>query len=48
MIASGSLVRQSPSRLRIYHDADHPSELLLPITKGNIIETFISEGKPYL
>ena len=48
MIAGGSLVRQSPSRLRIYHDADHPSELLLPITKGNIIETFISGGKPYL
>lgn len=48
MIASGSLTRQSPSRLRVYHDAEHPSELLLPITRGNIIETFISGGKPYL
>ena len=47
MIASGSLVRQAPSRLRVYHDAEHPSALLLPVTKGNIIETFISGGGPY-
>jgi len=48
MIASGSLVRQSPSRLRVYHDAEHSSVLFLPITRGNIIETFISGGGPYV
>jgi predicted acyl esterase len=48
MIAGGSLVRQSASRLRIYHDAEHPSALLLPVTKGNILETFMSGGGPYV
>ena len=48
MIAAGNLHRQCPSRITVYHDADHPSCLLLPVTKGNILETFLSEGKPYL
>jgi predicted acyl esterase len=48
MIASGNLHRQSPSRITVVHDEDHPSCLLLPITRGNILETFLSEGKPYL
>ena len=48
MIAGGHLRRQSPSRITVYHDAAHPSHLLLPITKGNVIGTFISGGKPYL
>lgn len=48
MLAGGSLHRQSPSRITVYHDQDHRSCLYLPITKGNIIETFLSEGKPYL
>jgi predicted acyl esterase len=48
MIAGGNLLRQSPSRIKVYHDADHPSCLLLPITKGNVLETFLSGGKPYL
>ena len=48
MIAGGNLHRQSPSRITVYHDADHPSCLYLPITRGNILDTFLSEGKPYL
>jgi predicted acyl esterase len=48
MLACGNLYRQSPSRITVYHDPDYPSCLLLPITKGNVLETFLSEGKPYL
>jgi len=48
MIACGNLYRQSPSRITVYHDPDHPSCLFLPITRGNVLETFLSEGKPYL
>jgi predicted acyl esterase len=43
-IAQGHLWRQTPSWITVYHNADHPSYLLLPITKGNIIGTFISGG----
>jgi predicted acyl esterase len=28
----------------IYHDAEHPSHLLLPITRGNIVGTYLSGG----
>jgi predicted acyl esterase len=48
MIAGGNLLRQSPSRIKVYHDADHPSCLFLPITRGNVLETFLSGAKPYL
>lgn len=47
-LAVGHLRRQSSSRVTIYHDEDHPSHLLLPITKGNIIGTFLSGGRPYV
>jgi len=43
-IAQGHLWRQSPSWITVYHDADHPSFLLLPVTKGNFIGTFLSGG----
>lgn len=43
-MASGHVRRQRPSRVSIYHDADHPSSLLLPVTRGNIIGTFMSGG----
>jgi uncharacterized protein len=29
----------------VHHNADNPSHLLLPITRGNRIGTFISGGK---
>ena len=35
---------QTPDIVTIYHDADHPSHLLLPITRGNIIGTYLSGG----
>jgi len=48
MIASGHLRRQSASRIAVYHDASRPSHLLLPITKGNVLGTFVSGAAPYL
>jgi predicted acyl esterase len=47
-IAGGNLRRQSSSRITVYHDGDHPSHLLLPITSGNVIGTFLSGGRPYV
>ena len=47
-IAGGHVRRQSPSRITVFHNADHPSNLLLPITMGNIIGTYIEGGSPYL
>ncbi len=45
LIACGSLRRQSISRVTVYHNADYPSCLVLPITKGNILNTYFSGGK---
>ncbi len=45
LIACGSLRRQSVSRITVYHNADYPSYLVLPITRGNILNTFMSGGK---
>jgi putative CocE/NonD family hydrolase len=45
LIACGSLRRQSVSRITLYRNADYPSYLLLPITKGNILQTYMSGGK---
>lgn len=47
-LAGGHIRRQSPSRVTVFHNADYPSNLLLPITKGNIMGTFFSGGRPYL
>jgi predicted acyl esterase len=47
-IAAGNVKRQSSSRVTVYQDADYPSHLLLPITGGNVIGTFLSGGKPYV
>jgi uncharacterized protein len=44
-IGKGHLWRQTSSMVTIYHDADHPSNLLLPITRGNVIGTYMSGGK---
>ncbi|MEJ2726006.1 MAG: CocE/NonD family hydrolase [Deltaproteobacteria bacterium] len=43
-VAQGHLWRQAPSYITVYHDSQHPSHLLLPITKGNVIGTFMSGG----
>ena len=47
-MAGGNIRRQSSSRISVYHNADYPSCLLLPVTKGNIMGTFLSGGKPYV
>ncbi len=44
--ARGHLRRQNPSRVTIYHNQEYPSQLLLPVTKGNRLETFISSWDP--
>jgi predicted acyl esterase len=46
-IAGGNIRRQSSSRITVYHNAEYFSHLLLPITRGNILGTFLSGGKPY-
>jgi predicted acyl esterase len=38
------LCSQTPNTITIYHDSQHPSHMLLPITKGNIIGTYVSGG----
>ena len=43
--AFGHISGQSISRVTVYHDADNPSHVLLPITSGNIIGMYFS-GKP--
>ena len=45
-IALGHMARPQSARVTIHHDADHPSQLVLPITRGNRLETFISGGIP--
>ena len=47
-LAAGHIRRQSPSRITVFHNADYPSHLLLPVTMGNIIGTYIEGGRPYL
>ncbi len=47
-IGSGHLLQQYPTRITVYHNEDQPSHLLLPITAGNILGTYISGGKPYV
>lgn len=38
------LCSQTPNTITIYHSAQYPSHLLLPITRGNIIGTYVSGG----
>jgi uncharacterized protein len=45
LIACGSLRRQSVSRITLYRNAEDPSCLILPITKGNILNTYMSGGR---
>lgn len=47
-LAGGHIRRQSPSRITIFHNAEYPSNLLLPITRGNVMGTYFSGGRPYL
>jgi predicted acyl esterase len=44
-LAVGHVETQTASRVTVYHNHDHPSHLKLPITKGNIVGTFMSGGE---
>lgn len=44
--ARGHIRRQGSARVTIFHNADYPSHLLVPVTKGNIQETYISHWEP--
>jgi predicted acyl esterase len=43
-IGQGALTRTRASHVSIHHDASHPSHLLLPVTRGNLIGTYLSGG----
>jgi len=40
----GHLLRPVASQVTIHHNHGAPSHLQLPITRGNVIETFFSGG----
>jgi hypothetical protein len=40
----GHLWRDNPAQVTVYHSNQYPSHLLVPITKGNRIGTFMSGG----
>lgn len=42
--ALGHVSRQTAAMIMIYHDEEHPSALVVPITRGNVLGTFISGG----
>jgi hypothetical protein len=44
LTAAGTLSRTEVSRITVFHDEDHPSCLLLPVTSGNHVNTFFSGG----
>lgn len=45
LIGTGSIHRTAVSRITVFHNEDFPSYLLLPITKGNLLNTYFSGGK---
>jgi predicted acyl esterase len=45
LIGTGSLRRTAVSRVTVFHNEDNPSYLLLPVTRGNILNTYFSGGK---
>jgi putative CocE/NonD family hydrolase len=38
------LCSQTPNTITIYHSAEYPSHIMLPIIRGNIIGTYVSGG----
>jgi hypothetical protein len=44
-LAHAHLARPAASLVTVHHDAEHPSHLLLPVTRGNVLGTFVSGGK---
>jgi len=46
LIGGGSLRRSAVSRITVFHNEEYPSYLLLPVTKGNVVNTYFSGGTP--
>ncbi len=44
-VGIGHLSRKTGSHVTVHHNAEYPTHLMLPITKGNRIGTYISGGK---
>jgi predicted acyl esterase len=44
-LGQGQIWRQKASQVTVYHNARYPSHLLLPVTGGNRMGTFMSGGK---
>lgn len=44
-IAQGAMTRPRAAQVSVHHSAQYPSHLLLPVTRGNRIGSFISGGK---
>jgi hypothetical protein len=42
--ALGHVCRQNAALITVHHDEDHPSALLVPVTDGNLLGTFVSGG----
>jgi uncharacterized protein len=42
--ALGHVSRQTAAAITLWHDAEHPSALLVPVTDGNVLGTFLSGG----
>jgi hypothetical protein len=40
----GRLWRENRAEITVYHDNEHPSHLLVPVTKGNRVGTFMCGG----
>jgi predicted acyl esterase len=38
------LCSQTPNTITIYHNSRYPSHIMLPITRGNIVGTYVSGG----
>ena len=45
LVGAGHLWRQVGSRIAVQHNEQYPSHVLLPITRGNRIGTYLSGGK---
>jgi putative CocE/NonD family hydrolase len=46
-VGVGHIRRQASSRITVFHNEDYPSQLLLPITRGNVLGMFIQGARPY-
>jgi hypothetical protein len=50
VVGLGHVFRRRMAHITVHHSHQYPSHLILPVTKGNVIGTFLSGGKlpPYI